>query len=55
MYKTNSNIIVNDVAVEIKKIANIITKIELTETFIDFNLTLKLIDVINEKQYALTK
>ena len=55
MYKINSNVIVNNVVIEIKKIANIITKIELIETFINFNLILRFIDVINEKQYALTK
>ena len=55
MYRINSNIIVNDIAIEIKKISNIITKIKLTKTLIDFNLILKFIDVINKKQYALTK
>ena len=54
-YRANPNAIVNDVAAEIRKIADIITEIELTEAFINLSLALKFIDVIDEKQYALAK
>ena len=54
-YKTNSNAIVDDIAVEIKKISNIITEIELTEAPTDLSLALKLTDAIDGEQYALIK
>ena len=48
-YRANPNATVDDVAVEIREIADIITEIELKEAPIDLSLALKLIDVINGK------